>query len=227
MKAMKSRTAVFAALALFAGSAVADDTGFYAGAGVGWGELSLPESKITNSVVAAFDFAGAPLVTWSAKTDDTSIPWSALVGYRFFKYLAVETGYMDIGSASYRGDGLADIGDPVLFADAKAKIDWRANGWQVSVLGIWPIDETWSVFGRVGGFFGDVKANAKITIDGATGKANDSANSNEFLYGVGVDSKFLDQWTARLEWQAMPSLGNNDTGSADWNGVQFSLLYHF
>jgi opacity protein-like surface antigen len=59
------------------------------------------------------------------------------------------------------------------------------------------------------------------------GKASISENSNEFLYGVGVDSNFLDEWTARLEWQAIPSLGNNDTGSTDWNSVQFSLLYRF
>ncbi|MFO1407666.1 MAG: outer membrane beta-barrel protein [Steroidobacteraceae bacterium] len=223
---MTKQAALFAALALFAGSAIADDTGFYAGAGVGWGQVSLPKSKITNSFAAAFAANGAPIDTWSAKTDDSSIPWSATVGYRILKYLAVEAGYLDTGSASYTGSGTVDDIDlgPL---PAKGKLDWGATGWQASVLGIWPIDDTWSVFGRVGGFFGDVKATARITVDTASGKGHDSANSNEFLYGVGVDSKFLEQWTARLEWLAMPSLGNNDTGSADWNGIQFSLLYQF
>lgn len=224
---MKLRTAVFAALTLFAGSAVADDTGFYAGAGLGWGEISLPRSKITNSLAAEYAAAGAPLQTWSAKTDDSSIPWSVFVGYRVIKYLAVEAGYLDAGSASYtgRGDAYVIVDDEVV--ESRADLDWSANGAVVSVLGIWPIDATWSVFGRVGGFFGDVSSDARITLDSVTGKGSVSENSNEFLYGVGVDSTFLDQWSARLEWQAMPSVGNNNTGSADWNSIQFSLLYRF
>ena len=66
---MKLRTAVFASLALFAGSAVADDTGFYAGAGLGWGEYSLPESRITNQLADQYSAVGAPLQSWSSRTD--------------------------------------------------------------------------------------------------------------------------------------------------------------
>lgn len=223
---MKKKAAVLAALALFAGAAVADDTGFYAGAGAGWGQFSLPKGKITNSFAAGFAAAGAPIDSWSAKTDTSSIPWSATVGYRFIKYLAVEAGYIDAGTSSYKGVGEVDDINLGLLP-AKGKLDWRASGLQASVLGIWPIDNTWSVFGRVGGFFGDVKADVHVNVDGSTGKGHDSANSNEFLYGVGVDSQFLDEWTARLEWMGMPSLGNNSTGSADWNGIMFSLLYRF
>lgn len=225
---MVSRTALLAALGLFAGSAVAaDDSGFYVGAGFGWGEISLPQSKITNNLVYAFDIAGAPLQSWSSKTQDSTIPWNLTVGYRFMKYFAVEAGYLDTGTATYKGKGEAYLIVDDATVDAKAKLDWSGSGAVVSLLGIWPIDQTWSVFGRVGGFFGDVDADVRITIDSVSGKASDTENSNEFLYGVGVDSKFLDQWTARLEWQAMPSLGNNDTGSTDFNSVQFSLLYRF
>jgi len=224
---MKLRKTVFAALALFAGSAMAEDTGFYAGAGLGWGEYSLPQSKITNGLAAGFEAIGAPLQSWSAKTDNTTIPWSAFVGYRFFKYLAVEAGYLDAGTASYTGKGVAYVIVDDVLVDTKVNLDWHGTGGVVSVLGIWPIDQTWSVFGRVGGFFGDVSSDVRVSDGTGAGKASISENSNEFLYGVGVDSNFLDEWTARLEWQAIPSLGNNDTGSTDWNSVQFSLLYRF
>ena len=224
---MKLRTAVFASLALFAGSAVADDTGFYAGAGLGWGEYSLPQSRITNQLADLYSAVGAPLQSWSSRTDDSTIPWSVFVGYQFIEYLAVEAGYLDGGSAGYKGSGVAYVVADDLLVDTKAELNWHATGGVVSVLGIWPIDPTWSVFGRVGGFFGSVEADVRISDDTGSAKASDSENSNEFLYGVGVDSKFLDQWSARLEWQAIPSLGNNNTGSADWNSVQFSLLYRF
>ena len=159
--------------------------------------------------------------------------WSGFVGYRFMKYLAVEAGYLDTGSASYTGSGTAfDIVDNVT-VPVKANFDWKATGWLVSVLGIWPINDNRDVFGRVGGFFGDVSADLHLTsvdpISGApvSGKAHTSGSSSEFLYGVGVDGRFLENWAARFEWLAMPSLGNSDTGDADWNAFQFALLYRF
>lgn len=227
---MKIKIAVIASLALFAGAACAEDTGFYVGAGVGWSQISIPKAKITNGIAAEVESLGAPIDTWSAKADESSIPWNLTVGYRFYKYLAVEAGYLEAGTATYTGKGTVDDIDLGILP-AKGTLDWQAHGAQVSVLGIWPIDPTWSVFGRVGGFFGDVKASAKASVTVGetvfTGKAHENTNSNEFLYGVGVDSHFLDRWTARVEWMAMPSLGNNDTGSADWNGVLLSFLYQF
>lgn len=234
---MKLTAALLASTALLAGTALADDTGFYVGAGVGWSQISLPKSDITNEISYQFDSLGAPLTAWSAKTDDTDIMWSAFVGYRFMKYLAVEAGYLDTGNASYKGSGAADItvvtdpGPPpvtqVVSVPTTAGFDWGATGWPVSVLGIWPIDENWEVFGRVGGFFGDVSGDARVTVDGFPGKAHGSESSTDFLYGVGVDGKFLENWAARFEWLAISNLGDSSTGEADWNGLQFSLLYRF
>jgi OmpA-OmpF porin, OOP family len=234
---MKFKAALIAASTLLAGTAIADDNGFYAGAGAGWSNISIPESKVTSSIADAFAFEGAPLTTWSSKTDDSAIMWSAFVGYRFMKYLAVEAGYLDTGSATYTGSGTTDlIIPPATVAQSvpvKATLDWQGTGWPVSVLGIWPINDNWDVFGRVGGFFGDVKSDARLTaVDtttGATstGKGHTSGSSTEFIYGVGVDGRFLESWAARFEWLAIPSLGDSDTGEADWNAFQFALLYRF
>ena len=141
---MKLGTAVLASLALFAGSAVADDTGFYAGAGLGWGEYSLPQSRITNQLAGLYSAVGAPLQSWSSRTDDTTIPWSVFVGYQIMDYLAVEAGYLDAGSAGYKGSGVAYVVADDLLVDTKAELNWHATGGVVSVIGIWPIDPTWS-----------------------------------------------------------------------------------
>jgi OmpA-OmpF porin, OOP family len=234
---MKLKAALIAASALIAGAAVAGDNGFYAGAGAGWSQMSLPRSDITNEIAYIFGALDAPLTAWSDKTDDSDIMWSAFVGYRIMKYVAVEAGYMDTGNASYTGSGLADItvitdpGPPpvseVVSVPTKASLDWGASGWQASVLGIWPINDSWEVFGRVGGFFADVNGDVRVTVDTGAGKSHYSESSSEFLYGVGVDGKFMENWAARFEWLAIPSLGNSSTGEADWNGLQFSLLYRF
>jgi opacity protein-like surface antigen len=222
---MKFRIALLASAVLFAGAASAGD-GLYAGAGVGGGTVSLPGSKITNDVVWAFDYAGAPLVTWSYKTHETATMWSAFAGYRFLKYFGIEAGYLDTGTVSYRGSGTADLGESGILP-AKANLDWRAYGWPVSALAAWPINDRWEIFGRAGAFFGNVRDDLKITIDTVSEKAHDTSSTTEFIGGVGFNGQFMDQWSARFEWLTIPSLGSNHSGSADWNAFQFSLLYSF
>jgi hypothetical protein len=234
---MKLTTALVALAALAAGSASADDRGFYAGAGVGGSHISIPTSTVTNSILYSFDYYGYPLDSWSTNSSNTTIMWSAFVGYRIIKYVAVEAGYLDTGSASYRLNGSTTVFDSSLdqyvSVPIKSRFDWGATGWPVSVLGIWPVKDNWDVFGRVGGYFGNVKANYRLSLtDPNSGeifgaKVRDSSSTGEFLYGVGVDGRFQQNWAARVEWLAISNLGNSDTGSADWNGFQFSLLYRF
>ena len=219
---MKLKTALFASLALAAGTATAAEDGFYVGAGVGYGSMSVDSQKIDRVIDSELDPTG--YFVDRSNVDDGASPWSAFVGYRFMKYVAVELGYIDLGNADYTGivsDGLDTAG--------RVKAQWEASGWPVTVLGIWPINNEWEVFGRVGLFMGDVKLKAKA-VDGNGDmlvRGNASTNSNEFIGGAGVNFNFLEKWTARAEWQAMPSLGNDDTGSGDWNNIQASILYRF
>ncbi|MFO1395071.1 MAG: outer membrane beta-barrel protein [Steroidobacteraceae bacterium] len=221
---MKLKTAMFASLVLVAGTAAAADDGFYVGAGVGYGKININSRKIDNAIDGALLDPPTGYSVTQSSVGQGATPYSLTAGYRFMKYLAVEVSYIDLGNADYKAtvsDGL-DTG-------GRVKAQWEATGWPVSVLGIWPIDDSWEVFGRVGLFMGDVKLNAKA-VDGAGDpllKGHTSANSNEFLGGVGANFNFLDKWTARLEWQALPSLGNNKTGDGNWNNIQASIFYRF
>ncbi len=55
-------------------------------------------------------------------------------------------------------------------------------------------------------------------------QGHNSSSSTEFIGGVGVDYNFGESWVTRLEWQAMPSLGNNDVGDGNWNNIKFSAV---
>jgi OmpA-OmpF porin, OOP family len=220
---MKSKIALFTALALVAGSAVAaDDSGFYAGFGIGYGKININEDKLNNDIDSGL--SGTGYAVTKSDVGQGATPYSFTVGYKWMKYFATEISYIDLGNADYT----AHISDGVDTAGS-VKGQWDAKGWPVSVLGIWPIDDAWSVFGRVGLFIGDVKLTAKAE-DGdgvALFKGHESGSSTDFIGGVGTDFNFMDTWTARLEWQAMPSLGSDDTGDANWNNFQFSILYRF
>lgn len=229
---MKSKIALVTALALFAGSAVAGswEQGFYAGAGVGFGKLNVDSDKLDNTIDAAL-FPDYSVDKSSVGQDAT--PYSLTVGYKWMKYLATEVSYIDLGNATYKANFSCDTVLPCPGGSGtqsgKVKGKWDVTGWPVSVLGIWPIDDTWQVFGRVGVFMGDVKLNAKATYSDGSFKVggNQKDSSTEFIGGVGVDYNFMDSWIARLEWQAIPELGSNDTGSGNWNNINFSLFYKF
>jgi len=229
---MKTKIALIAAMALVATSAVAADSGFYAGAGIGYGKINVDNDKIDNQFNNFFDLEGAPFEIAKSDVAQGATPYSLTVGYKWMPYFATELSYIDIGNADYTGKVYDNEFDEYV---GKVKGQWNAKGWPVSVLGIWPIDDSWSVFGRLGVFIGDVKLNAKAVYDGgelicgedACAKGHESQSSTEFIGGVGTDFNFMDTWTARLEWQAMPSLGNDDVGDGNWNNFQFSILYNF
>lgn len=220
---MKLTTGLLAAaIALVATPAIAADSGVYVGVGMGYSKISINENKLDNNIDAALP---APWFVAKSSTDQNATPYSFLVGYRLMDYLAFEVSYIDLGSTSYKGFATTPKG-----GNGVVKGTWSADGWPVSVLGIWPIDDTWEVFGRVGAFFGSVDLKARV-VDTATDTRlagySASNNSNQFFGGAGVDAKFMDNWAARFEWQAMPSLGNNDTGSGNFNNFMVSILYKF
>jgi hypothetical protein len=227
---MKFTTGLLAAaIALAATPAFADDSGFYVGAGMGYSKISINEGKLNNNIDAAASDFGWSLTKGSV--DQNATPYQFVFGYKLNPYIAFEVSYIDMGSADYRGYLTNAAGT----AEGSVKGTWDASGWPISVLGIWPINDTWSLFGRAGVFMGDVTLNAKgldssgntICAGSNCLKGNVDDSSTEFFGGVGVDANFMESWVARFEWQAMPSIGNDDTGSGNFNNLMFSILYKF
>lgn len=224
---MKFKTALFASMLLVAGSAAAaEDSGFYVGAGIGYGKMNVNENKLNNMIDNAFASEEMALQVTKSNVGQGATPWDIMVGYKFMKYFAVELAYYDLGNADYKATVYDYIGEENV---GSVKAQWEASGWPVSLVGIWPINDQFDVFGKVGMFFGDVKlsAKAKDFNNALLLGGSDSENSNEFIGGVGADWHFMDKWTARAEWQAMPSLGNNKVGDGNWNDLQFNIIYSF
>ena len=231
---MKSKIALITALALVAGSAVAaEDSGFYVGAGLGFGKINVDADKITNPLNDAFEFLEAPLYVSNDNVDQNTAPWDLMVGYKFMKYFAVELAYIDLGSADYTGKIRSTIDDEIV---GKAKASLNADGWPLSVLGIWPVTDQFDVWGRVGVFFGNTDAKAKLIYTGGglvcddydCAKNRGSDSSTEFVGGVGADYHFTDQWSLRGEWFTIPNLEFGDSSlDGNVNDFQFSVLYAF
>jgi len=228
---MRITTGLIAALALVSGSAIAaEDTGFYVGASVGQGSFALNTSKVNRAIEGAFADNDLQLDRTSQNKDTKATTWQAILGYRLNPYIAGEITYLDLSGPTYRLSGDATFPPTFIAAvPVTTKSEWNATGVPLSVLGIWPITDEWEVFGRVGVFIGDVDLKVAANADNGTANARSRASESatEFIGGAGVNYNFMDVWTARAEWQGMPSIGNNQTGSTSWNQIAVSVLYKF
>lgn len=125
--------------------------------------------------------------------DASDTAFKAFGGYRANQYFAAELEYIDGGKPE----------------DGGLEID--ISGWNLSVLGSWPVTEQVDVFAKLGVLFWDAKAR---------GFGDDSGE--DFSYGVGVDYKFGENWALRGEYQRFEI---EDTDTADL--FSFSVFFRF
>jgi OOP family OmpA-OmpF porin len=180
-----------AALGLMAATAAQADVqpGFYMGAGFG-------TTKIDDDGFDGVDF------------DDGDTGFKVFGGYNFNQNFAVEASYFDLGEASGSFD---DFGDTVNF-------DVGVSGLNVSAVGVLPLSNMFSLFGKLGYASYDVDAHVSIV---GFGSASDSASESDLTYGVGAALGFAERFEARVEFEAI----NVDGGDA--NMISVSGLYRF
>lgn len=117
--------AVAAALALVATPAMAQDSGFYAGAGVGTFNLDI------DHVDGTFDY------------DENDTGFRVFGGWQFNQYFGVEAGY---DSGAKTSDTIGDIA----VDGAEADIDLDVDGFDLMLVGTLPIGESFYAFGKAG-----------------------------------------------------------------------------
>jgi OmpA-OmpF porin, OOP family len=140
--------------------------------------------------------------------DDSDIGFKLGGGYMFNKYLGFEAAYVDLGKEKFTAPGFS--------ADA------TASGEVVSALGVWPINEQFSLLGRVGA----INATVKVSGGGQSVKSTDV----KLTYGVGGAFNLNKQFSVRLEWDRYDKLGNSDpnsTGESDVDLISLGVVYKF
>lgn len=199
----------FAMLSFATSSALAGD--IYVGASIGRSNVDMGRSETDALLVSA----GATGLRSSVDEHDTHYGLS--LGYQLNPYLAFELGYADFGSARYRAG----------FTGGSARAHIDAHGWTASVLGILPVGEKFSVFGRLGGIHAKVEADVDVTGPGgaAAGTAQDRDWSG--LYGVGMSYALTPSIGLRGEFIRYDSLGGSNTGSGDIDTWSLGAIFRF
>lgn len=178
---MRLTIALFAALGLLSSAAFAgEESGFYAGAGVGQANLQIDALDIVPGVDYKFD------------ADETA--YKVFAGWRFNKYISVELGYLDLGTLS---DSVKfDTGAGIVDVDTEIDL----SGFAPYVVGTLPIG-IFELSAKLGYVFYDV--DGKVSSD-ALGESDSFSDSDEDLaYGVGAGMTVFDHLNVKLEYEVI------------------------
>lgn len=222
---MKKILALAVLAALSTTPAVAEDRGFYWGFDLGQYQYNLDQNDIDTSLVDSLESGGFDVLSGSSETSEDGFTWGLTLGYQFFRFLAVEAAWVDLGSAEYKASVEVDDGTFIIPLDTKITSD--SSGATLSALGILPFASNWQVYGRAGVYF----ANNDLDVSASSGdigvSGEDSDNTQEFYWGLGAGYTQA-QWTLRLEWQQYMDVGDESTtGETDIDRITLGAIYKF
>jgi OOP family OmpA-OmpF porin len=156
---------------------------FFIGGSVGQSDM---DDEITNGLIT------------SGTVDGKDSAWKIFGGYMFNRHFGVEAAYVNLGEVSYSGAfGVLPV--------TGGKVELTA--FNVSALGALPINEQFSLFGKIG-FLG-WEAEASDTTGGVPFSAKD--DGTDISFGVGVMFNFTPNFGVRAEYEFFQT----DIGDAD------------
>ncbi|WP_334189882.1 outer membrane beta-barrel protein [Noviherbaspirillum sp.] len=207
-----SRTLGLAALAILASPiAMADDTGWYAGANVGQSRAKIDNERISSSLL------GSGYATGSMTNDNRDTAYKIYGGYQINKNFAVEGGYFNFGEFGYTAT-------TVPAGSLNGNI--RVQGLNLDLVGILPITEKFSAFGRVGVNYAEARDSFRGTGAVRVSNPNPSKRDTNYKFGVGVQYAFTDALAVRAEaerYRINDAVGNK----GDIDLVSIGLVYRF
>lgn len=155
--------------------------------------------------------------------DKKDMGYGFAVGYQFSANFAVEAAYVQLGEAGYAADVTVDDGGgPV---DLTTGFDFKATGPAVSLVGIWPLNDSFALDARAGAYF----SKTKVTVFASDGVETESEsmgseNDTSILLGVGATWSFTPNVGLRLGFTRFDKAL---AGEGDANSLSLGLRVSF
>ncbi|MBC7437367.1 MAG: OmpA family protein [Bdellovibrionales bacterium] len=189
-----------------------DDSSFwYGGINAGRTRADIDDARIKANLAAG------GYATTAFSESDRSTGFKLYGGYQLNRNFALEGGYFDLGRFSYRANTL-----PLGTLDGRI----RLRGLNLDAVGILPLGDRFSAFGRVGAAYAQARDNFSGT--GAVSVVNPNPRKNDlnFKIGAGLGYMVTDALQLRLEaerYRVNDAVGNR--GDVDLLSV--GLVYRF
>jgi OOP family OmpA-OmpF porin len=193
-------------------TALAADTGIYLGGNVGQSRTSLDAGSINASILSA-GFTAA-----STSTQSTDTGYKLFGGYRFHPNFAMEAGYFSLGTVSFTTTTL-----PAATITGSAK---NSSGYNLDAIGIIPLAESFSLFGRVGVQNSKTELTATASAAGALATASTNNSKSNYKAGLGAEYSVTKNAGVRAEWERY-RVSNGVNGDTNVDFFSAGLLYRF
>lgn len=163
--------------------------GFYMDSALAYSSADVSRSDFTQlrtDIWTAYDFE--VLDTESDSFDRTDIGYSFGVGFQYNDYFAGEVSYVQMGEATYSAIGtVRDLEGGVTYR-SRTNMRARARGLGFSAIGIWPINDNFSLDARGGLLWGKKKLKYSVELqNGAYDVDSFKDGSTALMFGAGVN----------------------------------------
>ena len=169
--------------------AVAADSGWVGGVNIGQSRAKIDDAQITAGL------RGSGLATTSMVDDNRDTGYKIFAGYKFNKNFSLEGGYFNLGQFGYTATT-----NPAGTLTGKIKL----QGLNLDAVGILPITEKLSAFGRFGLQYSQARDNFAGTGNVVVANSSTSkwwANWPTYKAGLGVQMNFNQSVGLRGEWE--------------------------
>jgi OOP family OmpA-OmpF porin len=193
-----------------AAAAYGADSGFYLGADLGRSDYPANvKFRVDSSTLA------------SGNLSNHDLGWAITGGYRFNRYVAIEAGYLDLGTLS---GPLANIAGA---STASGHFDLSVRGATQAVVGILPFGN-WEGYLKLGYFYSDVR----LSLSGVSGAGpfNYKASVSDLSEwaGVGLRYRLAQHWQVNVEYDRYGSVGDRGkTGTYTNSTPSVGFAYRF
>jgi hypothetical protein len=212
----------------------AAETGFYVGGFYGNAEKDEESAGLVGLADQIYaDVGYVPNSFASTTFDNKSKGYGFFGGYRLFQHLAVEGGYMMLGTVDYRErssgtvEGLTANGPQLFPTDAALNLDSEVGGLAVSVLGVLPLTYNAEVYGRAGAMFSTHKLTLYYADVLGPGRNEVSESDVDVLAGVGAAYTLAEVYALRAEYIRVFDAGDSGFGEADVDLITIGITVRF
>ncbi len=166
--------------------AIAQDetTGPYIGGNVGRTRADFDNGSINRTL------AGQGLTVQSTTSDNSGTGYKLFGGYQLNRNFAVEGGYFDLGKSSYTFN-TAPVGT--------FNGETRVRGLNLDLVGMLPVSDRFSVFGRIGAAYAQSRASFNSTGNVPVNTSNPRRNDTNVKVGLGMQYAITEALAVRAE----------------------------
>jgi OOP family OmpA-OmpF porin len=196
---MKNFRKILVATLMIVGSQLAMAEGLYVLGAVG---STIPASSVKSDTDTVLTALGVRNLS-SSMSNGTSM--AGALGYAINENFAVEGGYLNSGKMTYSATATG----------ATINVDVTVTAMQVALLGVAPMNDKFSLFGKIGYSWTTAKTSGTVNSVAITSTSTDKTSTG---YGAGAMYKFTDQLSLRASYEVYAS---------DATGFLFGLQFKF